>query len=91
MTEVRQQVTGFAENPEVAERLKILISDKIAAPGTEEWMLRKLEEIRDRVLAALEQERENGGRGIVKLYRWTANMLRDKEDMMAAGSKGRYP
>ncbi|MEI0737500.1 DUF445 family protein [Paenibacillus sp. JTLBN-2024] len=48
----------------------------------------KLEEIRDRVLLRLEQERENGGRGIVKLYRWTANMLRDKEDMMARWEQG---
>lgn len=88
LAEVRQQVTDFAENPEVAERLKAMIGEKLADPGTEEWMLRKLEEIRERVLAALDQERMNGGRGIVKLYRWTTNMLRDKQDMMDRWEQG---
>ncbi|MDR9855293.1 DUF445 domain-containing protein [Paenibacillus sp. VCA1] len=88
LTEVRQQVTDFAENPEVAERIKTLIGEKLAAPGTEEWMLRKLEEIRDRVLALLEQERVNGGRAIVKLYRWATNMLWDKEETMDRWEQG---
>lgn len=88
LTEVRQQVSDFTENPEVAERLKGMIGDKVADSGTEQWMLSKLEEIRARVLLTLEQEQNNGGRGIIKMYRWITNNLRGKEEMMDRWEQG---
>ncbi|MCJ8012427.1 DUF445 domain-containing protein [Paenibacillus sp. KQZ6P-2] len=88
LVEVRQQVSNFTENREVAERLKMLIGDKLADPGSEQWMLRKLEEIRARILLMLEQEQMNGGRGVIKVYRWITNMLRGKEDMMERWEQG---
>ncbi|WP_136605838.1 DUF445 domain-containing protein [Paenibacillus dokdonensis] len=88
LAEVRQQVSDFTENPEVAERLKGMIGDKLADSGTEQWMLGKLEEIRARVLLMLEQEQINGGRGIIKMYRWITDHLRDKEEMMDRWEQG---
>lgn len=88
LTEVRQQVSAFAENPEVAERLKMLIGDKLEDPGTEEWMLRKLEEFRARLLLMLEEEERSGGRNIIKLFRWVTNQLRGKEEMIDRWEQG---
>lgn len=88
LTEVRQQVSAFAENPEVAERLKMLIGDKLEDPGTEEWMLRKLEEFRARLLLMLEDEERSGGRNIIKLFRWVTNQLRGKEEMIDRWEQG---
>ncbi|MDR0267527.1 DUF445 domain-containing protein [Paenibacillus sp.] len=88
LTEVREQVSYFAESPEVAERLKNMIGDKLVNTDTEEWMLRKLEEIRARVLLLLEQEEKSGGRSIIKLCRSITNMLRGKEEMMDHWEQG---
>ncbi|MBE9913589.1 DUF445 domain-containing protein [Paenibacillus donghaensis] len=88
LTEVRQQVSAFAENPEVAERLKMMIGEKLEDPGTEEWMLRKLEEFRARVLLMLEEEERSGGRNIIKLFRWVTNQLRGKEEMIDRWEQG---
>ncbi|MFU1793032.1 DUF445 domain-containing protein [Paenibacillus azoreducens] len=88
LTEVRQQVSAFAENPEVAERLKMMIGEKLEDPGTEEWMLRKLEEFRARVLLMLEDEERSGGRNIIKLFRWVTNQLRGKEEMIDRWEQG---
>ncbi|BFH62309.1 DUF445 domain-containing protein [Paenibacillus azoreducens] len=88
LTEVRQQVSAFAENPEVAERLKMLVGDKLEDPGTEEWMLRKLEEFRARLLLMLEDEERSGGRNIIKLFRWVTNQLRGKEEMIDRWEQG---
>lgn len=82
LSEVRQQVSDFAGNPEVAERLKGMIGEKVADPSSEQWMLRKLEELRARILLILEKEQDNGGRGVIKVFRWTTNMLRGREEMM---------
>ncbi|MWV42387.1 DUF445 family protein [Paenibacillus sp. HJL G12] len=88
LSEVRQQVSDFTENPEVAERLKMLIGNKLGDPSSEQWMLRKLEEIRARVLLMLEQEQKNGGRGVIKAYRWLSDLLRGKEDMVERWEQG---
>lgn len=88
LSEVRQQVSEFTGNPEVAERLKIMIGDKLAEPGSEEWMLRKLEEIRARALIILEEEHNNGGRGVIKVCRWFTGVLRGKEEMMDRWEQG---
>ncbi|MGN7357007.1 DUF445 domain-containing protein [Paenibacillus sp. SAF-054] len=88
LSEVRQQVSDFAGNPEVAERLKGMIGEKVADPSSEQWMLRKLEELRARILLILEKEQDNGGRGVIKVFRWTTNMLRGREDMMNRWEQG---
>ena len=88
LSEVRQQVSEFAGNPEVAERLKGMIGEKVADPSSEQWMLRKLEELRARILLFLEQEQDNGGRGVIKVFRWTTNMLRGREEMMNRWEQG---
>lgn len=77
LEEIGRHAFAAADDPRFAEGLRSWGLDKLASAHTEAWLRERLEEIRESVLAKLDEEAERGGPGVVRILRFILNKLAD--------------
>lgn len=75
LTEIRRQLREAADNGSLLSQGKSWVLDKIEHPDSGQFLLDRLESLRQSILSALEQEMERGGRKVVSALCYVVRRL----------------
>ncbi|MCM3628935.1 DUF445 domain-containing protein [Paenibacillus glycanilyticus] len=82
LEELKKHALGLSANEELMARLKAGIESGAESVGVERFIHLRLEELRQLLLDKLEQECSNGGRSLVRGYRFLIEQAKSKEELI---------
>ena len=88
LQEIRMQLTTAALNPNVTIQLKSWLDTKLTSSSTQVFIMNQLEELRVQFLRTLDNEYDNGGRLILKGFRWITTTLGKQEQLVQKWEQG---
>lgn len=88
LQEIRMQLTTAALNPNVTIQLKSWLDTKLTSSSTQVFIMNQLEELRVQLLRTLDNEYDNGGRLILKGFRWVTTTLGKQEQLVQKWEQG---
>lgn len=83
LMEIRYRIQKLAHDEELLGRGHAWLVGKTEAPETAAILEQQLEAIRSRVLEALEREKQTGGKLVFRAYRYAAQKLAGKPELLA--------
>lgn len=80
--EIHKQLYIAVNDDELLARGKQWVVDKAEQPESGQFLLNQLESIRDRVVAALEQDKQAGGKLVIKATKYVIRKLQAEKDLI---------
>ncbi|WP_256758076.1 DUF445 domain-containing protein [Cohnella sp. WQ 127256] len=81
LVEIRNQLQRIASDEAMMIRGKQWLIDKASHPDSGQFLLERLEAIRSTLLAALEKEKQSGGRKVVTTVRYIIRKLQSEKEL----------
>ncbi|SFE45930.1 Uncharacterized membrane-anchored protein YjiN, DUF445 family [Paenibacillus catalpae] len=82
LDELKKHALALSANEEMMARLKAGLQSGVESVGTEHFIHLRLEELRQLVLDKLEEECLNGGRSLVRGFRFLIEQARSREELI---------